>query len=142
MNKETYEITMKQANGGLMTALRNSLQADMGGTTEQADVAVNHIMDILDAHKEYGESELSSLGDVMVFELKVCTATSDGKPVKGTERDIVVFFNKKIISARDVKSLIENGKYEYDPRVVVTSRTQAQLLRGKAFKELNPEGVK
>ncbi|MEE1505086.1 MAG: hypothetical protein UGF89_12690 [Acutalibacteraceae bacterium] len=132
MDKKTYKIIMKKANGGLMTALRNSLQADMGGTTEQADVAVNHIMDILDAHKEYTDPKASALGDVMVFELRVCTGTSDGKPVKGTERDIAVFFNQKVISTEEVKKLIENGGYEHDIRVVVTSLKQGRLLRGMA----------
>lgn len=143
MDKKAYEMTMKQANGGLMTALRNSLQSDMGGTIEQADIAVNHILDILDAHKEYTDTKTSALGDVMVFELRVCTGTSDGKPVKGTERDIAVFYNKKVISTAEVKKLIENGGYEYDSRVVVTSRLQSQLLRGKQFVNLtSKEGEK
>lgn len=57
MDREFYEITMKQANGSLKTALQNRVQADMGGTRQEADRVVNNILDILDAHKRYSEKE-------------------------------------------------------------------------------------
>lgn len=57
MNREFYEITMKQANGSLMTALENQIQADVGGTRKQANILANHILDILDAHKEFTENK-------------------------------------------------------------------------------------
>ena len=53
MDKEFYDIIMKQANGSLMTALENQIQADIGGTRKQANIVANHILDILDAHKEF-----------------------------------------------------------------------------------------
>lgn len=53
MDKEFYDIIMKQANGSLMTALENQIQADIGGTRQQANIVANHILAILDAHKEF-----------------------------------------------------------------------------------------
>lgn len=53
MDRESFEIIMKQANGNLMTALENQIQADIGGTRKQANILANHILDILDAHKEF-----------------------------------------------------------------------------------------
>lgn len=38
-----------------MTALENQIQADIGGTREQANRVANHILDILDAHEEFKE---------------------------------------------------------------------------------------
>lgn len=57
-DKEWFEIIMKQANGNLMTALENQIQADIGGTREQANRVANHILDILDNAKENKEQEI------------------------------------------------------------------------------------
>ena len=57
-DKEWFEIIMKQANGSLMTALENQIQADIGGTREQANRVVNHILDILDIANENREQEI------------------------------------------------------------------------------------
>lgn len=57
MDREFYEIAMKQANGSLMSALENQIQADVGGTRKQANILANHILDILDAHKEFKEKK-------------------------------------------------------------------------------------
>lgn len=57
MDREFFEITMQKANGSLMTALENQVQADVGGTRKQANILVNHILDILDAHKEFCNKE-------------------------------------------------------------------------------------
>ena len=57
-DKEWFEIIMKQANGSLMTALENQIQADIGGTREEANRVVNHILDILDIANENREQEI------------------------------------------------------------------------------------
>lgn len=57
-DKEWFEIIMKQANGNLMTALENQIQADIGGTREQANRVANHILDILDIANENREKEI------------------------------------------------------------------------------------
>lgn len=57
-DKEWFEIIMKQANGKLMNALENQIQADIGGTREQANRVANHILDILDIANENKEQEI------------------------------------------------------------------------------------
>ena len=53
MNKETFDIIMKNAKGRLMTALENQIQSDIGVSREQANIVANHILDILEADKEF-----------------------------------------------------------------------------------------
>ena len=55
MDKEEFKIVMEQANGNLMTALENQILLDVGGTRQGANLLANHILDILDAHKEFKE---------------------------------------------------------------------------------------
>lgn len=57
-DKEWFEIIMKQANGSLMTALENQIQADIGGTREESNRVANHILDILDIANENKEQEI------------------------------------------------------------------------------------
>lgn len=42
----------------LMTALENQIQADIGGTREEANRVANHILDILDISNENKEQEI------------------------------------------------------------------------------------
>jgi len=58
MDREFFDIMMKQAKGSLMTALENQIQADVGGTRKQANILANHILDILDAHKEFNNNAI------------------------------------------------------------------------------------
>ena len=55
MDKKEFEIIMEQANGNLVTALENQILSDVGGTRQGANLLANHILDILDAHKEFKE---------------------------------------------------------------------------------------
>ena len=63
------------------------------------------------------------------FETRICN--SDGKPVDGTGRDVSILWNKTVISTDEVYELINNGMYEYDSRVVVTTPKQADNLRSR-----------
>ena len=63
------------------------------------------------------------------FETRICD--SDGKPVDGTGRDVSILWNKTVISTDEVYELINNGMYEYDNRVVVTTPKQADNLRSR-----------
>lgn len=63
------------------------------------------------------------------FSTRICN--SDGKPVEGTGRDVSILWNETVISTDEVYKLINNGMYEYDSRVVVTTPTQADNLRSK-----------
>lgn len=57
--------------------------------------------------------------------------TSDDEIVKGTERNATVLFNETVITSDEVRELIRSGMYEYDSRVIVTTPTQADNLKGR-----------
>ncbi len=69
--------------------------------------------------------------NVMRIDFEVGCANSDGKIVKGTERDVCILYNKTVITEDEVNKLIHSGKYEYDSRIVVTTPTQADNLRDR-----------
>lgn len=65
------------------------------------------------------------------IDFTVGCANSDGKVVNGTERDISVLFNETVISTEEVNELIESGMYEYDDRIIVVSKRQADSLKDR-----------
>ena len=69
--------------------------------------------------------------NVMRIDLTIGCTNSDGKLVKGTERDITILYNKTVITYAEVKELFDSGMYEYDNRIIVTTPTRADNLRGK-----------
>lgn len=52
MEKQTFDIIMKQANGKLMTALENALMQDTGIPRQQANLLANHLLDIIEMSNE------------------------------------------------------------------------------------------
>lgn len=71
------------------------------------------------------------MNNVMRLDFSVNTCNSDGEPIEGTERDISILWNKTVISTDEVYELINNGEYEYDNRIVVTTPTRADNLKTK-----------
>jgi hypothetical protein len=69
--------------------------------------------------------------NVMRIDFETCIANSDGEPVKGTERNVTILFNKTVITDDEVKGLIDSGMYEYDNRIIVTTPRQADNLRSR-----------
>lgn len=69
--------------------------------------------------------------NVMRIDFETGIANSDGKLVKGTERDVTVLFNKTVITGDEVRELIDSGMYEYDNRIIVTTPTRADNLRSR-----------
>lgn len=65
------------------------------------------------------------------IDLTFSTATSDGEPVPGTERRVVILFNKNRISKEEVEELVNKDMFEYDDRVVVLRPGQLDWLRDK-----------
>ena len=72
------------------------------------------------------------MNNVMRIDFETGCANSDGKLVKGTERDVCILYNKTVITNDEVEELIRSGMYEYDSRVIVTTPIQADNLRSKA----------
>ena len=58
-------------------------------------------------------------------------ANSDGEPVPGTEREHLVLFNKTQITEEQVGKLIDEDRWERDPRVLEVTREQLKYLRDK-----------
>ena len=69
--------------------------------------------------------------NVMRIDFEIGIANSDGELVSGTERDVTILFNRTVITGEEVQELIDNGMYEYDSRIIVTTPTQADNLRSK-----------
>ena len=69
--------------------------------------------------------------NVMRLDFSTSLCTSDGKPIDGTGRDVSILWNKTVISTDEIYELINNGMYEYDSRVIVTTPTQADNLKSK-----------
>ena len=69
--------------------------------------------------------------NVMRIDFETCIANSDGEPVRGTERNVTILFNKTVITDDEVKGLIDSGMYEYDNRIIVTTPRQADNLRSR-----------
>ena len=74
------------------------------------------------------------MNNVMRLDFTTSICDSDGKPVKGTERNVSILWNKTVISTDDVCELINNSMYEYDNRIIVTTPTQADNLKDKKEK--------
>lgn len=73
--------------------------------------------------------------NVMRIDFSTSICDSDGEPVEGTGRDVSILWNETVISTDEVYKLINNGMYEYDNRVIVTTPTQADNLRSKKENE-------
>ena len=63
------------------------------------------------------------------FSTRICN--SDGKPIEVTLRDVSVHWNQTVISTEEVYELIDNGMYECDNRVIVTTPTRADNLKSR-----------
>lgn len=92
--------------------------------------------------------------NIRMVEAVFKTADSFGEPVDGTERTVVLLYNTEKISAEEVEKTMDDGSYQYDPRIIVTDRTRAAnlfphnknvpeqtLISGIPAKELNIETV-
>ena len=77
---------------------------------------------------------MTNLKNLKVYACVLSTCSSDGKPVLGTEREVMVMFNKTQISEEEVKELFEYDKWEYDPRVTPITREQLKMLQDKKEK--------
>ena len=58
-------------------------------------------------------------------------SNSAGEPVPGTEREHLVLFNKTQITEEQVGRLIDEDRWERDPRILEVTREQLKFLRDK-----------
>lgn len=71
------------------------------------------------------------MDNVMRLDFSISVCNSDGEPVKGTKENVSILWNEAVISTDEVYELINNGMYEYDNRVIVTTPTRANNLKDK-----------
>jgi hypothetical protein len=74
---------------------------------------------------------MAAADNLRVYITTLCTCTSDGKPVCGTERDVCVLYNQTQISYEEVKQLFDNDTWEYDPRLTRLTMRQCEMLQDK-----------
>ena len=77
------------------------------------------------------------MNNVMRVDFNVGVCNSDGKVVSGTEEIVSILYNRTVISDDKVKELINSGMYKYDIRLVVTTPTRADNLKGIFSNENN-----
>ena len=61
------------------------------------------------------------------FDTFVCN--SDGEPIM-KDGEVSVLFDKRKISEKNVKKLIDNNSYKLDKRIITTTPEQANILKG------------
>ena len=74
---------------------------------------------------------MAAADNLRVYITTLCTCTSDGKPVIGTERDVYALYNQTQISYDEVKELFENDMWEYDPRITPLTMRQFEMLQDR-----------
>ena len=74
---------------------------------------------------------MAAADNLRVHITTLCTCTSDGEPVRGTERDVCVLYNQTQISYEEVIKLFETGMWEYDARLTQLTMRQFEMLQDK-----------
>lgn len=74
---------------------------------------------------------MTCIENLKIYETILYTADSDGNPVEGTERPVMVMFNQTQISKEEVEELFNNDMWEYDNRVVPITPKQLAYLQDK-----------
>jgi len=67
---------------------------------------------------------------VLRIDFSKLTCDSDNNPIVGTEEEMSVLYNPQIITEDEVKQLIHNNMIEFELRCIVTTRIQADYLKG------------
>lgn len=74
---------------------------------------------------------MAASDNLRVYITTLCTCNSDGKPIRGTERDVCVLYNQTQISYDEVLKLFESDMWEYDARLTKLTMRQFELLQDK-----------
>lgn len=68
--------------------------------------------------------------NVKRIDFQTCLHNSDGEPIKGTECSHTILFNTTVISVEEARTLIDFGEWEWDQRVIATTPSRADALKG------------
>ena len=72
---------------------------------------------------------MTDIRHLQVYSCTLYTANSDGEPVEGTQRELKLLFNNTRISTEEVCRLIDENRYEFDPRVIIVTQAQIKWLQ-------------
>lgn len=85
-------------------------------------------LDWLQTLKARLEKASDKMQSIKGIELVTCCSDSDGNPVPYTTHTEVLMFNAKTISESEIEELIQSGRVDFDPRVVMMQQSQAANL--------------
>ena len=71
------------------------------------------------------------MNNVMRVDFEVGICNSDGEMTNGFTEKVCVLFNRTVIAEDEVVELVNSGMYLYDNRIVITTPTRANNLKGK-----------
>lgn len=85
-------------------------------------------LDWLQSLKTRLEQANDAMQSIQGIELVTCCSDADGNPVPYTAHTELVMFNTRTIPESEVDELIQSGRINFDPRVVVMQPSQAKNL--------------
>lgn len=138
-NSQLDEITQEDGLDSVMRSLASIVDEYDTSKMDRLQCAVYHkALDWLQTLKTQVERLGSELGAVKAIAYQTGCGNSDGELVKGTEHDMVMFYNTAVISDEDAAKILDQGRQDMDPRVVVLWPQQAVALFPKLH-ENDPE---
>lgn len=73
----------------------------------------------------------TNIDNLRTVSLVVGKCTSDGKMVKGTEREVTVLYNRTQITMKEIDEAFKNDTWEFDERLIQVTRKQLEYLHDK-----------
>ena len=73
----------------------------------------------------------TNIDNLRTVSIIVGKCTSDGKMVKGTEREVIVLYNRTQITMKEIDKAFKNDTWEFDERLIQVTRKQLEYLHDK-----------
>lgn len=73
----------------------------------------------------------TNIDNLRTVSIVVGKCTSDGKIVKGTEREVTVLYNRTQITMKEIDEAFKNDTWEFDERLIQVTRKQLEYLHDK-----------
>ena len=73
----------------------------------------------------------TNIDNLRTVSIVVGKCTSDGKMVKGTEREVTVLYNRTQITMKEIDEAFKNDTWEFDERLIQVTRKQLEYLHDK-----------
>ena len=73
----------------------------------------------------------TNIDNLRTVSVVVGKCASDGKMVKGTEREVTVLYNRTQITMKEIDEAFKNGTWEFDERLIQVTHKQLEYLHDK-----------